>query len=276
MQKLKVRRVLRRAATLRTVAPAPAARVLSRRREPVGLPAPLGIVSEHNRRSAPRQRDVFAALAPDERAAFLAKCKEQRFKAGAHLFSQNERYTTTYLIRSGLVRTYYVSPTGKEITIAYWSDLALVGGPNVFDEHSTHIWSAQVVTDAVALAIRGRDLEDISIKIPALAHYLIDTLTFKLHWVSVLLQTFGTESVRLRLAHLLLQLGQHYGIECAGGTMIKHQFSHEELARMVGATRTWVSLTLSSFRKDGILGFSSRHVVIRDHDALRKIILAPA
>src|SRR5207244_8621622 len=143
--------------------------------------------------------------------------------------------TTSYLIRSGVVRTYYVAPTGKEITIAYWSAGALIGGPQVFSEHRPHIWSAQAASDAVTESIRGRDLEALSLKIPALAHYLIETLTFKLHWVSVLLQTFGTQSVRSRLAHLLLQLAERYGVPEDGGTLISHHFSHDELARMVGA-----------------------------------------
>lgn len=237
---------------------------------------PFGIAPEHSKRSAPQQRDVFAQLSPAERTRFLAKCKDQQFAPGTHLFSQTERYTTTYLIVSGLVRTYYVSPTGKEITIAYWPDNTLVGGPNVFNENSTHIWSAQAVTNVVTLAVRGRDLEEISMQIPALAHYLIDTLTFKLHWVSVLLQTFGTESVRLRLAHLLLQLSEHYGVDHAGGTMIRHHLSHEELARMVGATRSWVSITLSSFRKEGMLAYSGRQLVIVNKGALEKVIQTAA
>ena len=250
-------------------APRTAARPAHKRESTAAIP--LGVA---HKRSPPRQGDLFAQLSQAERARFLASCKEQQFEPRAHLFSQNDRYTTTYLILNGLVRTYYVSPTGKEITIAYWSGNTLVGGPNVFDEQSTHIWSAQAVTAVATLAIRGRDLEEISMQIPALAHYLIDTLTFKLHWVSVLLQTFGTESVRLRLAHLLLQLSEHYGVEQRDGTLIKHQLSHEELARMVGATRSWVSITLSSFKKEGVLACSGRHLLIPDKSALEKIILA--
>ena len=229
---------------------------------------------QRSKRSAPTMRDMFSELSSTEKQAFLAKCTEQYFQPGLHLFSQNERYTTTYIIKSGIIRTYYVSPTGKEITIAYWSEGALVGGPNVFNEQSTHIWSAQAVTDATTLAIRGRDLAEQSMRVPAIAHYLIDTLTYKLHWVSVLLQTFGTESVRLRLAHLLLQLSEHYGLETDEGTMIKHHFSHEELARMVGATRSWVSITLTNFKKEGILRCNGRLLVITNKQNLEKVISA--
>src|SRR6267142_1076383 len=90
--------------------------------------------------------------------------KQQDFDAGAHLFSQGEPYTESYLICSGIVRTYYVSPTGKEITIAYWSEGALVGGPNIFYENRPHIWSAQGATQVVTQGIRGRGLEELSMR----------------------------------------------------------------------------------------------------------------
>lgn len=228
--------------------------------------------SAAERRMTPKQQDLFGSLAPAEQRAFLAKCKELHFEESSHLFSQNEPYTASHVILRGIVRTYYVSPTGKEITIAYWSDGALVGGPNVFHENSIHIWSAQAATDVATLAIRGKDLEQLSLKIPALSHYLIETLTFKLHWVSVLLQTFGTESIRSRLAHLILHLGERYGIAHQDGQLITHHFSHDELARMVGATRPWVTIAIRNFKKEGLLTCSGRHLVISDRQGLERAI----
>jgi len=222
----------------------------------------------------PSQRDLFAELRPADRQAFLAKCKKQHFAPGAHLFSQAEPYTTSYLVCSGVVRTYYVSPTGKEITIAYWSEGALVGGPNVFREHRPHIWSAQAATEVVTQSIRGRELEELSMRIPQLAHYLIETLTFKLHWVSVLLQTFGTQSVRSRLAHLLLQLSERYGAKHGGGTLIAHHFSHDELARMVGATRPWVTVALKNLKEEAIIACRGRHIIVLNRQALEKVVHA--
>jgi len=236
-----------------------------------------GSVLEMDQRSPksaamPKQQDLFASLAPAEQRALLAKCKELHFEESSHLFSQSEPYTVSHVILRGIVRTYYVSPSGKEITIAYWSDGALVGGPNVFNENSIHIWSAQAATDAVTLAIRGEDLERLSQRIPALSHYLIETLTFKLHWVSVLLQTFGTESIRSRLAHLILHLGERYGIAHRNGQFIAHHFSHDELARMVGATRPWVTIVIRDFKKEGLLSCSGRHLVISDRPGLERAV----
>jgi CRP-like cAMP-binding protein len=219
------------------------------------------------------QPDLFADLGPADRQAFLAKCRQQQFARGEHLFAQGEPYTTSYLIRSGVVRTYYIAPSGKEITIAYWSPGTMVGGPNVFRENRPHIWSAQAASEVVAECVRGRDLEELSLELPQLAHYLIETLTFKLEWTSLLLQTFGTQSVQSRLAHLLLQLGERYGVAHSDGTLIAHHFSHDELARMVGATRSWVTLAIRNLKKSGIVACSGRHLIVRDRAGLEKVAL---
>jgi len=218
----------------------------------------------------PDQLDLFAEISPEEREIFLSRCTTQHFAPGTNLFSQNEPYTRSYLIRRGMVRTYYVSPSGKEMTIAYWNEGAMVGGPSVFRETQLHIWSAQAATEVVAEQIKGQDLEDLCMRIPRLAHYVIETLSYKLYWVSVLLQSFGTQSVRARVAHLLLQLGERHGEKCARGTRIAQQFSHEELARMVGATRSWVTLALKQFKSEGTVTTENRYIVITDLKGLAK------
>jgi|SRR5579862_1285574 len=219
----------------------------------------------------PDQPDLFAELTPEECEAFLARCTHQQFKPGVNLFSQNEPYTKSYLIRTGMVRTYYVSPSGKEITIAYWNAGAMVGGPNVFRERRLHIWSAQAATEVLAEQIHGQDLEELSMQMPRLAHYLVETLSYKLYWVSVLLQTFGTQSVRARVAHLLLQLAERYGETRQIGTFIAEQFSHEDLGRMVGATRSWVTLALKQLKSEGIIATRGRQVYILSIGDLRRI-----
>ena len=251
--------------------PGPSARPVTHAR-----PASAADASEENDHalSQPSRRELLAELRPADREAFLARCKKLHFAQGTHLFSQGEPYTTSHLVYSGVVRTYYVSPTGKEITIAYWSEGGLIGGPNVFKENRPHIWSAQAATDVVTESIRGRDLEELAMRIPQLAHYLIETMTSKLHWVSVLLQTFGTQSVRSRLAHLLLQLGERYGVKHDGGTLIAHQFSHDELARMVGATRPWVTIAIKNLKKEAIIACSGRHIIVLDKQALKRVIHA--
>lgn len=214
--------------------------------------------------------NLFDELEPDERDMFLSRCTRHQFKAGEDLFAQGEPDTRSYLIRSGTVKTYYVAASGKEITLPDWSDGALIGGPNGFRERRSHVWSAQAVNDVVVEQIRGRDLEELSLRLPRLAHYLIEVLVWKLYVVSVLLQSFGTQSVPTRIAHLLLKLCEQYGVSSAHGITIGRRFSHDELGQMVGATRAWVTLALKGLKKEGLITTQGRDIVILDIERLRE------
>ena len=83
-----------------------------------------------------KRRDLFDDLSPIERKAVLAKCSMQQFRKGEHLYAQNSPFTFAYLVCSGAVRVFYLSPNGNEITTGFWSTGALIGGPKLFREHT--------------------------------------------------------------------------------------------------------------------------------------------
>ena len=60
---------------------------------------------------------------------------------GENVFTQGERHNGIFLIEQGRVRTYYIGPSGKELTLAYWTPGHFVGGPEVFGG-GVHMWSA--------------------------------------------------------------------------------------------------------------------------------------
>ncbi|TXF10047.1 Crp/Fnr family transcriptional regulator [Pelomicrobium methylotrophicum] len=217
----------------------------------------------------------FAALPPEEKALLLSRCIRKRIPRGTTVFTQGHLHTATYIIESGLVRTYYTAATGKEVTMAYWSEGDLIGGPNVLTADTVHVWSARAVEDSVVWCIAAKELENLVHTRPLIARFIIDSMTVKLFWVSSLLQAFGTQSVFLRLAHLLLKLAEMYGVPTKSGIAIRYHFTQEDLANMVGATRQWVSTTLRHFQRDNIIRSGKRLLEIQNIELLRRIVGEP-
>jgi CRP-like cAMP-binding protein len=213
----------------------------------------------------------FAALAPEEKAMLLAVCTRRSVPRGATVFTQGTLHTTTFIIDKGLVRTYYTSATGKEVTMAYWSDGDLIGGPNFLTSDTLHVWSARAVEDASVWCIAAEDLDELVRSRPLIARFIIDSMTQKIFWLSALLQAFGTQSVFLRLAHLLLKLAEMDGVPTKTGIAIRHHFTQEDLANMVGATRQWVSTTLRHFQNDNIVRCGKGRIEILNVELLRRI-----
>jgi CRP-like cAMP-binding protein len=128
------------------------------------------------------------------------------------------------------------------------------------------------VEDTVLWVLAAEDLESLVHTRPLIARFIIDSMTVKLFWVSSLLQAFGTQSVFLRLAHLMLKLAEVYGVPTRTGIAIRHHFTQEDLANMVGATRQWVSTTLRHFQRDNIVICRKRYLEIQNIDLLRRLV----
>jgi CRP/FNR family transcriptional regulator, cyclic AMP receptor protein len=214
------------------------------------------------------QPDFLDRLNTEAKEIFLNACVEMRAEPGEVLFRQGSPHVLTYLIDRGLIRTYYLSPLGKEITLAFWSDGNLIGGPDMFGS-TPHVWSAQAIKDTRLWVIDGRTFRRVACGNPVVAGAVMDALAFKVHWLSVLFQTFATESVTDRLAHQIVRLSEMYGRPHPEGTVIAHEFTQEDLANMVGATRQWVSITLNELQRAGLVGVDKRRLILRDLAGLR-------
>jgi CRP-like cAMP-binding protein len=85
------------------------------------------------------------------------------------------------------------------------------------------------------------------------------------------LETLVFRDVTSKLAELLLNLAQEYGVEDSRGTMVALKITHQELANLIGSTRETVSLTLSQFKRKNLICTDGRKVIISDAESLRAL-----
>lgn len=206
-------------------------------------------------------------LEPLLRDKILARCRKVKFEPGETIFSQGARHTSTYIIREGLVRTFYTAPSGREVTMAYWSRGDLVGGPHFFGG-GYHVWSGVAIRKCQAQAISGKDLRGLARHSPEISLWIADMMAFKMRWLSILLQLRGTEAVEPRLAKLLLMLAEIYGVPSQNGIVIKHRINQSDIATLVGASRQWTNKMLKKFQNLGLVSFSGQLIQIVDADGL--------
>ncbi len=209
-----------------------------------------------------QQPDLLSGLDAEGRALVLQSGRSRLFRRGQAVFRQGEQHDGIYLVESGLVRVFYTSPSGREITLAYWSAGNFCGGPEVFGVGS-HVWSGTAVRDTRVLSISGRALRGLAERLSPLAIGIIECLIFKGACYSHLAQVLGTQSVTGRLSSVLGELVRVYGRPVEGGVEIVMPFTHDDLASMVGATRQWVSMTLARLADRGVIAKSRRRLVIR-------------
>ena len=209
----------------------------------------------------------LSSLGLDERQSIITESSRVRVEKGQSVFNQGETHHGIWIIERGRVRTYYAGPSGKEITLAYWSAGHFIGGPEVFGQ-GRHIWSANTVDDCELLFIGGDVLRGLVLRHPNLAVALIEGLVSKGKAYSALIQMLGTRSVSERLQQLLLILIDNHSTECESGFVVARTMTNEQIATIVGATRQWVTQSLENLQKKGVLSISRKEIVVHHPESL--------
>lgn len=213
---------------------------------------------------------LLAALSPAERERVIKSGRRRVLYRGQTLFSQGTRHDGIFLIETGRIRVFYIAPSQREITLAYWNPGNFVGGPEIFGG-GVHQWSGIAASNSSVVHLPGKELRRLVMEVPGLAIGLIEGLTFKGRCYSALAQMLGTRSITERLAHLLLHLVDLYGVKNAEGFLIAAAFTHADLAHMVGATRQWITISLKRMQEKNILTVRKSEIIVHRIDVLQEM-----
>jgi CRP/FNR family transcriptional regulator, cyclic AMP receptor protein len=206
-------------------------------------------------------------LSPREWNAVRRKGSSIAVDAGKSVFLQGHEHKGIWLIEEGIVRTFYTAPSGRQITLAYWTPGHFVGGPEIFGG-GEHVWSADVAQNSRLLYLPATAMRGLIVSQPSFAFCIIEGLIAKGKCYSALAQMLGTRSVVERLTQLLIILAENYGRRERNRLIIERKLTHDQIAAIVGSTRQWVTMTLDRFQMKGIISVARKMIVIERHDLL--------
>jgi CRP-like cAMP-binding protein len=206
-------------------------------------------------------------LSPQEWKAVRRQGSSIAISAGKNVFLQADQHTGIWVIEEGMVRTFYGAPSGRQITLAYWTAGHFVGGPEICGG-GEHVWSADVTQDSRLLYLPATAMHRLIRTQPAFALCVIDGLIAKGKCYSALVQMLGTRSAVERFTQLLIILAAHYGRREHDRLIIERKLTHDQIASIVGSTRQWITMTLDNFQKKGIISVTRRMIVIERYDLL--------
>jgi CRP/FNR family cyclic AMP-dependent transcriptional regulator len=177
---------------------------------------------------------------------------------------------TVYFVNGGRVKISKVTRDGKELTLAYrgpgdiFGELSMVdGGPR--EE------MAEAMENALISELSRAEFEKIVQKEPMIGYRLTKTVAARRREVENKIEQLIFKDVNAKLAELLLRLATEYGIEDSRGTLVSLKITHQEMANLIGSTRETVSLTLSQFKRKGLIQTDGRKVILADREGLRAL-----
>jgi CRP/FNR family cyclic AMP-dependent transcriptional regulator len=214
--------------------------------------------------------DVLAGLGTEDRKVLARVARRLRLRAGASVYSHGDLAQHFYIVESGRVRVFYLSPAGREPTVSYRAAGNLFGISHLA-AGGRRITSAQAVEPSVIWAIANSDLTEVTRRLPALASGIITALALRLRDVMVLVESVATWPVRLRVANFLLANQDSHERQ---GTVVKQGWTHETIADLPGCTRQTVTEALNEFARAGWIRVQRKRISLLDPLALHRLLAA--
>lgn len=218
----------------------------------------------------------FASLSPSLRHDILRCAYVKRYKDGELIVARGDPPTEWTAVAKGAVRVSSTSLSGKQITLTYVEPGVWFGDVAMFDgDQRTHDAYAHGSTSLLCVA--RNDFQKILQQHVELYEALLRLHARRIRNLFGLVEDLNTLPLRARLAKQLLHLVRSYGVPCLSNsseTRIGLQLAQEELAQMLGASRQRVNQELKFMEREQAIRIEPGGLVVRDRNALMRIVEA--
>ena len=196
----------------------------------------------------------------------------RKIKRGSTLFSNGEKFTSLYAIRTGFFKTCLASEDGRDQVTGFQMAGEIIGLDGIVNDH--HTCDAVALEDAEVCVMPFDRIEEISREVTALQHHVHKIMSREIvreHGVMLLLGSMRAEE---RLAAFLLNLVQRLHSRGFSKSELVLRMTREEIGSYLGLKLETVSRSFSKFVEDGIVEVKQRHVKILDPEALQRMVNA--
>lgn len=205
---------------------------------------------------------LFAGLDERRRTMISGLAVPRRATRGESLFLAGDDAVGFYIVLSGRVKIYILSPAGREQILHIMQPGDTVGEVPVF-AGDVYPANAEALEDADLLFIPSDEFSRLLAEDALLARNMAAVLARRLLAITRLVESLALREVPGRLAAYLLHLPRSTGSDTVDLEIAKGQ-----LAYLLGTTAETVSRTFARLQEDGIVTVQGRRITILDAAAL--------
>ncbi|MBI3443626.1 Crp/Fnr family transcriptional regulator [Candidatus Woesebacteria bacterium] len=201
--------------------------------------------------------------------SFFDKFQPLSFKKGDLIIGPNEKISSIFLLKKGLVKQYYISKEGEELTLHIFKPmsyfpmmLALSGKSNkYYFEASSKVSVIKCPTGEIMTFV----LENTDVLFDLTGRFAKGILG-----LSERIEDLTSGNIHYKICSLLIYLARRMGKKSKSGIMIGLRMGHRDIASWVGTTRETASRQLEQLAKRKLIRYGSGKFTILDFDALLK------
>ncbi|MET0312199.1 MAG: Crp/Fnr family transcriptional regulator [Burkholderiaceae bacterium] len=218
----------------------------------------------------PKWDRALEGLTHEEAESIHRLMRPATYEPRTPLFHAGEPSTSLVVVRNGRVRLYLSSANGDEFTLSILTGgsilglaAAVLGRPRILSVESI----GRVDASILPVAEMNRCME----ALPRFARNITGLLAVLAVENIERSGPLALDSAASRLGAILLTLSTQ-DTDPQDGLPSLQGLTQEDLAKMVGTTRTWVTLTLADFERKGFIRKSPGRITLIDAAGLQRYL----
>lgn len=229
-----------------------------------------------NQAWASAHADFLSSLSAEESSALLAQAKTVELEQRDMLFEAGDRSDNVFIVDTGCIKLFQISPAGKETILWFGFHGELFGIAELWSGVERELY-AMANEPARIYSISQANFLEFLRQHPEAAMRAIGILSARVRLLGQALVDLATDDVETRIARLLLRFaGVTFQLPCQtprqdGEICVNVRLTHQDIANLIGASRQTVTTVLANLRKQGTLRAVGHHIHILQPTRLRKM-----
>ena len=212
---------------------------------------------------------LLDSLLEDEKKYFQEKAYQRFYHKNSIIHSPGDTTDLIYYVEAGRVKIYNISESGKEIIFRFCHPGSLFGLAEICGGDRREVY-AEAMEKSKMLSLERKYFIELIRKNSEFSTGVFAILGNRLRQAHRAIQSLAIQDISERLAYLLLKLAALHG-SCSAEDTIGYKLTHQEMANMIGATRSTVTEIIIYYRDKQYIAYIDGIITILDQKNLSKI-----
>lgn len=209
---------------------------------------------------------LFQGLKDNQLQEIESICRSKSYQKNQTIFSQDDWADGFYIVQSGKVKVYKLSPEGKEQILHMFSAGQPIGEVPVF-AGTTFPAHAQAYEDSRLLFFPRENFRELFARDPSLAMNMLAVMAKRLRDFTSAIEDLTLKELPSRLATYLMHLQDESG----GQETVHLDVSKGTLAKILGTTQETLSRVFKRMSDEGIIKVERQSISILEDGQLEDL-----
>jgi len=208
---------------------------------------------------------LFARLTTEQLERVSSLAELQKLEEGAHLFEQGDEARRFFLVVSGQIKLFRLSPDGNEKVIEIFTAGQTFAEALMFREHSTYPVCASALTDSEVISLQSKDFVSMLRESIDSCFLLMADMSKRLHGLIKEIDDLSLQSGTRRVASYLINLAG------TGDDSFELDIPKGVMASRLSLKPETFSRIIRNLHDRKILTVSRRNITIHNREELQAI-----